>query len=202
MRHLALGFLFVCASVSLSAATLTVTTSGTYSATTPSSSWTAPNASWSLSFNVDSNPTVSSSTPGVDFDAPVTNFVYKLNGTTVSVGPVDVAFFSTAEEGLVNIGLFGSAAGTLALPANGFQLFGPQAYSGTEAAPTILPNTYAETLNTLAVAGSFFAQTTGTVTINVAGPPPIPAPPSFVLALFGLAAIGIFFGVSRRRAQA
>jgi len=201
MRRWSLGFL-LCGSVTLSAATLTVTTSGTYSPTTPTSSWTAPNATWSLSFNVDSNPMVSNSTAGVDFDAPVTNFVYKLNGTTVNVGTVDVAFFSTAESGLINIGVLGSAANTTALPTNGIELFGPQAYSGTEAAPTILPNTYAETLNTLVVAGTPSPQALGTVTITAAAPPGVPAPPSSILALFGLAAVGIFFGVSRRRVRA
>ncbi len=78
MRRSALGLLFLCAGLSLSAATLTVTTAGTFSATTPSSSWTAPSTSWSISFNVASNPVVNSSAAGEDFDAPVTNFVYKL----------------------------------------------------------------------------------------------------------------------------
>lgn len=202
MRRLAFGILFACASAILSAATLKVTTSGTYSAITPASSWTAPNATWSLSFNVSSNPVVNNSTAGVDFDAPVTNFVYQLNGTTVSVGTVDVAFFSLADDGLINISFFGSAANTLALPTNGLELFGPQAYSGTEAAPTILPNAYAETMNTLAVAGTEYPQALGTVTISAPSVTATPAPPSLFLALFGLAALGIFFGVSRRSAEA
>jgi len=202
MRRLAPGLIFVCASISLSAATLTVTTSGTYSAGTPTTSWTAPNTSWSLSFNVASNPVVTSSTPGVDFDAPITNFVYKLNGSTLSVGTADVAFFSTIEGGLINIGVLGSTANTTALPVNGIELLGPQAYSGTEAAPTILPNAYAETQNLLAVGGTSYPQALGSVTISAPSVTATPAPPSSILALFGLTALGIFFGVSRRKAHA
>ncbi len=115
---------------------------------------------------------------------------------------MDVAFYSTAESGLLNIGFFGSAANLIAAPVNGFEIFGPQAYSGPEATPTILPGLYAETMNSVAVAGTLYGQATGSVTISAAAPPATPAPPSFILALFGLAALGIFVAVTRRRAQA
>ncbi len=198
MRRMALAAIaFCCGSASLSAATLLLSTGGTYSGSTATSSWTAPGATWSVSFNVSSTPTVNSSISGNNFDTPVTNFVYLLNGSPVSVGPVDVAFYSTAEGGLIDIGLFGSSA--LSTPANGFVVLGPQAYSGPEASPTILTGAYAETANTLRVASTSFSQTLGSITIS--GPPPAtPAPPSLFLTLVGLA-LGTAYLTSRRFAR-
>jgi len=195
MRRIALTTItFFCASMGLFAATLTLSTGGTYSGGTPATAWTAPGATWSISFNVASNPTVNSSVSGQDFDAPVTNFVYKLNGNPVSVGTVDVAFYNLGDSGLIDVGLFGSSA-TGAL-TNGFVIFGPQAYSGPEATPTILPNVYAETSNTLYVAGTGYVQTIGNVTIS--GPPATTsAPPSLLLTLVGLT-LGTAYLTSRR----
>lgn len=197
MRSAALGSLFLCACVSLSAATLTVSFSGTYSATTPATAWTAPNATYSVTFNVNSNPTPNSYVTGSDFDAPVTNLIYTLNGNVVNVGTVDVAFYNLGLGGLIDVGFFGSAATNT--PLNGFELLGPQAYSGPEAAPTILPGAYTETRNTLYVASGPNAQTVGNVSITV-GPTPTPAPPSLLLAMAGFGVV-IAYLVSRRLAR-
>jgi hypothetical protein len=180
MRRIALTTItFFCASVGLFAATLTLSTGGTYSGGTPATAWTAPGATWSISFNVASNPTVNSSASG---------------GSPVSVGTVDVAFYNLGDGGLIDVGLFGSSAtGVL---TNGFVLLGPQVYSGPEATPTILPNLYAETSNTLYVAGTGHVQTNGNVTIS--GPPATtPAPPSLLLTLVGLT-LGTAYLTSRR----
>jgi hypothetical protein len=186
------------ASASLYAATDTVSTSGTFSASTPVSAWTAPNATWSISFNVASSPVVNSFLTGTDFDVPFTNFVYTLNGTPVNVGAVDIAFYSTAAGGLLDVGLFGSSA--LAAPANGFIIEGPQVYSGAESAPTFLLNGYAETFNELGVAGAFSAQPLGTVLISSAlATTPIPSTLILMLAALGLM---VAFLTSRRWSRA
>jgi hypothetical protein len=189
---------WLCASASVYAATDTVSTSGTYTATTPASAWTAPNGHWTISFNVASSPVVNSSIAGTDFDVPITNFVYTLNGTPVNVGAVDVAFFSTAAGGLMNIAMFGgSALG----PLSGFVIIGPQVYSGHESAPTFVLNSYAETVNTVLVAGlGGAAQPLGTVTISAAlATTPIPSTLILMLAALGFV---VAFLASRRWVRA
>lgn len=189
--------LLLCAGTAMFGATLTVSTGGTYSASVPSTAWTAPSTPWTVTFNVDSNPVVLNSSAGNFTEVAVTNFVYKLNGSTVSVTPVDVAFYSTTQFGLLDIGFFGSSA--TATPTNGFLIEGSQAYSGAESAPTILSNTYPETENEVFVAGTPFAQTTGNVLIS-GGVTPTPVPSSWILMLVGLA-MGTAYLTSRRFAR-
>ena len=123
-----------------------VTTAGTFAAGTPTTAWTAAGDTWSVSFTLDSNPTVISSSPGFGFEAPLTSFVYKRNGAVVNVGPVDVEFFNAGQGGLFNLCFYGcSAAATN--PFEGFAFSGGAVYTGTEAAPTIQNGTYVENFN-------------------------------------------------------
>lgn len=196
-KNVAVVALF-CAGASLYAATYTVTTSGTFSATTPASSWTAPNGTWSITFAVASSPVVNSFLTGRDFDVPFTNFTYELNGAPVNVGTVDIAFYSTAFGGLLNIAFFGGSAVTTT--ANGFVILGLQAYTGAESAPTFTPGNYSETSNSVIVAGTGHTEPLGSVAI-FAAPAPTPAPPTLLLTLAGLGLVTAFL-TSRRWARA
>lgn len=175
----ALGF-----ALSLSAEPLLVSTSGTFAAGTTASTWSAAGDTWAFSFYVDSNPVVTSDTIGTDFDAPISGFVYTLNGSPVSVGPVDVEFFNISDFGLINVCFFGCvASGSV---TNGFVIEGPQVYSGLESAPTILPGTYAETSNTAEVTSTATAQALGTVYIS-------PEPSTWGLSAAGLLVLAANF---------
>jgi len=197
-RFLLTAVVLLCAGSSLFGLPLIVTSGGTYSASTPTSSWTAPNGVWTIAFNLDNNPSVLTSSAGHWTRVPYTNFVYTLNSVTISIQSVDIAFFSAADGGLLNIAVLGSAAPP-ATPTNGWVILGPQAYSGPESSPTILPGAYTETANTLYVAGTSFAQTTGSFSITNAVPG-TPAPPSLILMLIGLA-MGMAYLTSRRFAR-
>ena len=151
---------------------LDVSTGGTFVSGTPGSSWTGAGDTWTLSFLVNSTPSISSYDTGSDFDLPFTNFVYTLNGSPVSVGAVDVVFYSSGDEGLFNVCFFGCNASDT--PTNGFTFEGPQAYSGAESAPTILPGPYAETANQVFVSTTLQDQVNGTVNISSI-PEPDPA---------------------------
>ena len=59
---------FFLASSTASASTLVVSDSGTFSSTTPVSAISTPGGAFSLSFSVNSPPTVSSVVPGAEFD--------------------------------------------------------------------------------------------------------------------------------------
>jgi hypothetical protein len=65
----------------LSASPLLVSTVGTFAVGTPTSSWTAAGDTWTFSFYVDSNPSVSSFTTGEDFDAPISGALFTLDGS-------------------------------------------------------------------------------------------------------------------------
>jgi len=163
---------------SFSAATVTagtildVSTGGTFASGTPSSSWTGAGDTWTFSFLVNSTPSITSYSTGTNFDLPFSNFVYTLNGSPVSVGAVDVVFYSSGDEGLFNICFFGCNAADE--PTNGFEFQGAQAYSGSESAPTILPGPYAETYNSVDVSSTGQVQVNGTVNISSI-PEPDPA---------------------------
>src|ERR1039458_2317740 len=85
--------------VSVSADMLLVSESGTWGSTVPTSTYTAPNASFSYSFLVDSNPSVSSYETGLGFEAPFSSFTYTLAGNTVATTPVSIGWYSENEHG-------------------------------------------------------------------------------------------------------
>lgn len=72
--------------------------SGTWNATAPSSLESAPDATWSFSFdlpqNYGANPTTST-----------TNFQYFLNGSQVKLGLASVQFYSAADQGGLDLNL-------------------------------------------------------------------------------------------------
>jgi hypothetical protein len=157
--------------MSLSASTLSVNVDGIYADGTPTTSWSAPGDTWSISFLIASNPVVSNvnegysgNTPQGSFDAAFKSFVYLLNGSPVNVGTVDIAFYSRALSGLFNVCFFGCNASNT--PIDGFTFWGPPAFSGDLTAPTILPGSYPVGVTELKVGTGFIDQPNGTVTIT------------------------------------
>lgn len=121
------------------ASTLLVSDTGTFSSTTPVSSISTPGGSFSLSFNVSSTPTVSSVVSGVEFDVAFSSFTYLLNGTAVSTSVGGITFFNSSSLGLFNVCFVATCLGS---PADVLSIRGAQAYSGTEAEPTLVVGTY------------------------------------------------------------
>jgi len=180
------------------ATSILISTGGTFASGTANSTWTSPGATWSISFSAKLAPSVSSYTTGSFFNIPFTNFVYTLNGSPVSVGAVDVDFFSTSSQGLMNVCFFGCDASGSTL-INGFILLGDQLYVGTEAAPTIIPGSYAETSNIVYVLSAGKRQPLGTVEITTDTVPPaeIPEPSTVGLGAVGLLILAVM--VFRRK---
>jgi hypothetical protein len=175
--------------LTLTASTLLVTTGGTFASGTPASSWSAAGDTWTVSFDVSSMPSVSSSSLIVSYIS-FTNFVYALNRSPVDVGPVGIAFFNSSFGGLFDLYFFGTETGSV----TGFSFTGPQAYTGSESAPTIVPGTYVEETattepirigpNDVYLSGVTFPQGVGSVQITS-----VPEPPGFIplFTLLGLA---------------
>src|SRR5262245_54408052 len=117
MRHLVGAVLAVACftQAGASAGTIQITGSGTWGASAPTTVYSAPDASWSFSFEVpdplDANPT-----------SMVTNASYLLNGAPISRTITSVEFYSLSDLGLFNLS-FGYV-GTVSL-------YGPQIFDFT-----------------------------------------------------------------------
>lgn len=170
-----------------SATPLLVQLSGTWGATAPVSTWSAPNESWSWSFTIDSNPTPTFYVTGVEFVAPITSFTYVLNGSAVATQPSSVLWITGGLGGMFEVGFSGNAM---------FALSDVQAYTGPESAPTIIPGAYVlNSSQSQAEVGEYDQLISGTVTIT---PEDLnaPEPAALALALMGAAALA---GLRRRR---
>ncbi len=126
---------------SLSASTITISDSGTFSSRTASSTFSAPDETWSLSFVVDSAPHVSNVNPGNYFDVAFSDFHYFLDGSPVAITPADIRFFNASQFGMFEI-CFTVSCSFFNNPTDGFAFVGPQMYTGLESEPTILTGTF------------------------------------------------------------
>jgi hypothetical protein len=140
---------------------LVVTESGTFvDSNTPITSVSAPFETWSYSFTIDRNPSVSNVSPNVGFDAAFSNFTYSLNGLSVSVTPADIRFFTTSAGGLLDIDFVANPHPDT-VPVTGFQIGDPAVFSGPTDAPTFAPNVYQPASITF-----FSTDSTGAVTVS------------------------------------
>jgi hypothetical protein len=190
---------FALFSASAFAANVTISTGGTFRAGDSTGPYSAPNGTWTLSFQVASQPVATNVTAN-QFTTTYTNGVFTLNGTPITLTGSSVTF--------VNSGSFNM----LLDPANEFEdNTEVSLYSGSTSSPTIVPGVYQ-----LAVAFIFAYPSqspfyvsdpeTGNVTITAASgtptPSPTPLPPSVTLVLIGLAGLAIFEILRRRRSAA
>ena len=163
--------------------TISIGGSGTFSASTPSSAFSGPNQPWNFSFLVNSNPVVSNVTLGSGFDAAFSNFSYLLNGSPLAITPTFVRFTSSTNQGMFEICFIPACD-----PASGggFSFVGPQMYSGSESAPTILTGGFTSTTFVVFFGRALFPQTN--VTVQAAN---VPEP--MTLSLMGAGLLGLGF---------
>lgn len=164
------------------ASPISISGGGTFSASTPSSSFTGPSQPWSFAFLVDSNPVVSN-VNGASFDAAFSNFSYVLNGSPVAITPVGIKFFDAAVTGMFSICFISDCGPT----SNGIQFAGPQMYSGATSAPTILTGSFPSDSTVVFFGTTLDFQANVTVQ-TVAG-----APEPMTLSLMGAGLLGLGF---------
>ena len=132
--------LFVLCSM-VHAATISYTDSGTFTAATPTAPFSGPSEAWAFAFQADSNPTVLESDAG-SFDFAFSNFSYSLNNSPVAIVPTFIRFGSSPNGGWLMC-LNGTPTNCLAgLSTLGA---GPQMYTGTTSAPTLIPGAFTST---------------------------------------------------------
>jgi hypothetical protein len=186
-RMLGLAAALLLGAMSASADTLTVSESGVWDATAPTTTWSAPNESWSFSFLISSTPAVSNVTQnafGAYFDGAYSNFTYTLNGSPVSTAPTEITWFSTGYGGLFNVNFAGAS----------FEPEGDQAYTGPESGPTIVAGTYDLGLYSGVFLGETLLPLTGDAVIADQSASPTPEPSSFFLLGTGLVGLTCLAG--------
>jgi hypothetical protein len=184
--------------LSAEAAFMRVSAEGVFSAAAPVSDFSAPGASWSLSFVVDENPAPlpAFTESGFFTTVPFTEFQFLLNGLAAPAA-LFTAFYNAGNSGGLDV-VFSDYNDPAAL-FDGLSFYGPQMYSGDEFSPTVLPGTYSlsggggGTGFDLVVDGVLYAQTAVNVVITR-----VPLPGTAALVLLALAGLGL--GRARRPA--
>jgi len=171
------------------ASTLVVSVSGQFSASDVASSIVTPNAAFSVSFDVDSNPTPLAGTVStLGFDAPVLSFYYSLNGVRVpSLNPSEIHFDTLANGGLFDL-TFGAG-----ISATQFVFEGPQIFGGSTAAPTFTSGKFTLANWTVSDPQNYDSQSPAAALVTVAA-----APEPSSLALFAVAAFASFALLRRK----
>lgn len=117
--------------------------SGTFSSSTPSDAFgfSGPGKTWAFSFLAASNPTVLESDVS-GFNFAFSSFSYSLNGSPVAITPTFIRFFPATNAGGWEVCFSGTNNSTC---TEGFANEGPQMYTGTTSAPTLLPGAFTST---------------------------------------------------------
>ena len=184
-RILVLTSLLAVFAASASATPISIISGGTFSASTPSSSFSGPSQPWSFAFVADSNPVVSNVGLGQGFDATFSNFSYDLNGSPVAITPANIRFFSNPpNQGMLLICF--STTTCDQTTGGGLSFVGPQMYSGSESAPTILTGDLTSTRFVVFFGRALYDQANGIVqAANV--------PEPMTLSLMGAGLLGLGF---------
>lgn len=181
------------------AGTITYSVVGTYSAgmstnTLDGHPFTAPSAPWTLTFTVDQNP-APLSVGAFSFTVPFSGLTYTLNGsdTGLSSSVSSIAFYPLANFGMFDVNFTGVN--------NYFGFTGPQMFTGTLAAPTMLTGSFLDNNSGGSSTDGVFLNGTNLESLNGAVATgtlnAVPEPSTVVMLLGGALALA---ALRRRRA--
>ena len=127
------------------------------------------------------------------FNFAFSNFSYSLGGSPVAIAPTFIRFFSPGNGGGFEI-CFNRTTAATCTDGLGSPLFGPAMYTGTTAAPTLLPGQFTESF-AAAVGSSTYIQSDTTVQASA-----VPEPSSLTLLTVASGLLALVKGrVHRRR---
>ena len=153
------------------AATISYTDSGTFTTSTPTSAFSGAGEPWTFAFQADSNPAVSDAGMG-GFSFAFSDFSYTLDTLPVAITPTFIRFFSASNGGGFLICFNGTTTASCT-DGLGSPLFGqPQMYTGTTAAPTLIPGMFSITSFAAVVNSTVFDQPNTTVVATASVPEP------------------------------
>ncbi len=168
--------------ISVSAATIGYTDSGTFSSSTPVSAFSGPNETWSFSFQVNTSPALSDVGMG-GFSFAFSNFSYTLSGLPDPVTPTFIRFFSPT-NGAGFLMCFNGATTATCTDGLGPGFFaGPTMYLGSTSAPTLLSGAFTFNPFYVVVNSTNYQLPATTVTAT-------PEPATLLTLAVGLVALG------------
>ena len=172
---------FILYSLPAHADTILYTDSGTFSALTPSSTFTGPSETWAFSFEADSNPTILESAAG-GFNFAFSDFTYQLDGSIVS-GPTPdfIRFFSGSNGGGFEICFTGTPPATC---PDGLGTYGAALYTGITSSPALSTGAFTSDSFFVSVGGNSYEQPNTTIEASA-----VPEPST--LPLTGMCFLGI-----------
>jgi hypothetical protein len=175
---------------------LQVAVSGTFDSSTTVTDLTAPSATWAITFDIDSQPTLSPWVPDT-FLALISNLEFDLDGAAVSGTTVNagVVFNDVAAGGDFSIGLLDTPGDDVSFQFSGSR----QAFSGSLGAPEIVPGTFDIGTTGLFINGRPAASPT-TSSIVITDLSPVPEPHATLLLGTVLCGAGLL--LRRRRSAA
>jgi hypothetical protein len=163
------------------ASPLYVSASGQFSGSDVAGQLVSPNGQFSLRFVIDSSPIpLTGTVTSLGFDVPFLAFLYTLNGNPIPAAPTEIRFNTLANGGLFDV-TFGSG-----LNASEFSFEGPQAFSGSTAAPAFSSGPYSISSWTYSDPNNFDSQTPPALAVSIS---PTPEPSSGFLILCGVVAL-------------
>jgi hypothetical protein len=164
------------------AGTISYSVSGTFTPSTPSSSFTGPSEAWAFAFQADTHPTPVSDVGNGGFDFPFSSFSYFLNSMPAAITPTFIRFFSGPNGGGFEVCFNGATRATC---TDGLATFGPQMYSGTTSAPTLSPGAFTSDSFGVVVNSANYDQPNTTVQATVPEPSTLLTLAAGLLALVG-----------------
>jgi hypothetical protein len=165
------------------AGTILYSDSGTFSASTPTTTFSGPGKTWAFSFQVNSSPVVSNFQTGLSTSPVFSNFSYTLDGSPVVVTPISLSFFNAASGGGLSFCFIATPTPCTALSINDSGP-GPQMYTGPESAPAMSTGAFTLT-TTFAVGTTLYTQANSTVQAAA-----VPEPSTLLTLAAGILALG------------
>ena len=177
---------FLLSGVAVRAASLQFSASGQFGSAVTPTQLSGPDATWNLSFVVDSNP-AAGNVDQSGFDAPFTDFIYSLNNSVAAASPASIRFYPASNLGLFTV-FFGPESGfSNGAPIPEFSFEGAQLFSGSTTNPTLLTGTYP-------ISEFIYSANFSLMVANVN----VPEPSQLIASLLGLILVG-FSQTSRLR---
>jgi PEP-CTERM motif len=183
----------------------TITGTGVWGSGAATSSWSAPNETWSLSMTLPNPaPAINLNGTGEMLTTAISSFAFTLNGFAVNIAPSAVVFFPSIEDGGFDIQFTAGGTDANGIPCSSSSIcslnfFGNQLFSGDAPFITIQSGSVGTVdFDYTASAGGDTTNTAGTGSVGTFTVNTVSTPEPATLSLLALGALGL---LAKRRSK-